>query len=189
MANFSIAYKKTSIIEGSYSYDKDDRGGETYRGISRVFHPNWEGWGLIDSFRTDKLFPQCLNGNEKISQMVYAFFKSEYWDRIYGDSIEDQNIANEMYDIAVNTGIKRAILFLQRTLNILNRNENDYFNIKEDGVLGVITLNTLNNHPKNYKYVYNMLNILQACYYVNIVERTESQERFIRGWLKRVEIL
>jgi lysozyme family protein len=189
MANFSIAYKKTSIIEGSYSYDKDDNGGETYKGIARIHNPNWEGWNVIDSLKSNKFFPQCLNNNEELNQKVYTFFRNNYWDKIKGDGIEDQNIADELYEIAVNMGIRESILKLQKTLNILNRNENDYYNIDEDGVFGKITLNTLNYHPKNYKYIYNMLNILQACHYINIVKRTESQERFIRGWLKRVNII
>jgi lysozyme family protein len=35
MACFGDAFKKLSIKEGGYVNDKDDAGGETYRGISR----------------------------------------------------------------------------------------------------------------------------------------------------------
>ena len=34
MAYFGDAFKKLSIKEGGYVNDKDDAGGETYRGIS-----------------------------------------------------------------------------------------------------------------------------------------------------------
>jgi lysozyme family protein len=32
--------------EGYYVNDKDDSGGETYRGISRVNFPKWAGWAI-----------------------------------------------------------------------------------------------------------------------------------------------
>ena len=38
MAYFGDAFKKLSIKEGGYVNDKDDAGGETYRGISRKYN-------------------------------------------------------------------------------------------------------------------------------------------------------
>ena len=37
MADFNIAFEITMGHEGGYSFDKDDAGGETYRGISRRY--------------------------------------------------------------------------------------------------------------------------------------------------------
>ena len=37
--------------EGGYVDDRDDRGGETYRGISRNNFPDWKGWKKIDGFK------------------------------------------------------------------------------------------------------------------------------------------
>ncbi|MFM7564688.1 MAG: glycosyl hydrolase 108 family protein, partial [Planctomycetota bacterium] len=39
MADFAIAFDETMINEGGYVDDPDDRGGETYRGVARRFHP------------------------------------------------------------------------------------------------------------------------------------------------------
>ena len=36
MANFDIAYRRTSRFEGGYVNDPKDAGGETYNGISRT---------------------------------------------------------------------------------------------------------------------------------------------------------
>ncbi len=49
MANFTQAYNLTSAHEGGYVNDAIDRGGETYRGISRVYHSSWKGWSNIDA--------------------------------------------------------------------------------------------------------------------------------------------
>ena len=35
MADFRLAYKKIEAAEGGYVNDPDDKGGETYKGISR----------------------------------------------------------------------------------------------------------------------------------------------------------
>lgn len=51
MAYFGDAFKKLSIKEGGYVNDKDDAGGETYRGISRKYNPTWQGWTMIDLIR------------------------------------------------------------------------------------------------------------------------------------------
>ena len=40
--------------EGNYSNDKDDPGGETYKGISRNMNKDWEGWKIIDSYKGKK---------------------------------------------------------------------------------------------------------------------------------------
>jgi hypothetical protein len=37
--------------------------------------------------------------------------------------------------------------------------------------------------------LYKVLNILQGYHYVTITLKSESQERFMRGWLKRVDFI
>ena len=44
MADFRLAYKKIEAAEGGYVNDPDDKGGETYKGISRKANPDWNGW-------------------------------------------------------------------------------------------------------------------------------------------------
>ena len=48
---YKEAIKKTLKYEGGYVNDKDDRGGETYRGVSRRYHPNWSGWKIVDEYK------------------------------------------------------------------------------------------------------------------------------------------
>ncbi|HBF18469.1 MAG TPA: hypothetical protein DDW81_00145 [Cryomorphaceae bacterium] len=51
MADFEWAYRHTSNKEGGYVNDPSDYGRETYRGISRRWHPYWEGWKIVDEVR------------------------------------------------------------------------------------------------------------------------------------------
>ena len=49
MADFMKAYLKMAPVEGLYSNDPDDPGGETVHGIARVFWPRWSGWSIVDA--------------------------------------------------------------------------------------------------------------------------------------------
>ena len=51
MADFTKAYALTAAYEGGYVDDPEDAGGETYRGISRRYHPSWQGWQIIDTLK------------------------------------------------------------------------------------------------------------------------------------------
>ena len=48
MADFNIAFNKVVFHEGGYVNDPEDRGGETYMGISRRAHPSSNIWYHID---------------------------------------------------------------------------------------------------------------------------------------------
>ena len=49
MAEFRPAFEKMIHNEGGYVNHTvaGDRGGQTYAGIARKFHPDWQDWGLI----------------------------------------------------------------------------------------------------------------------------------------------
>lgn len=116
MGEFLPAYKKTGGFEGGYVNDPTDRGGETYCGISRKFHPSWEGWLKLKSFMPMKK-GQIIHDSE-IEGLVKSFYKREFWDRIKGDQIDDQEFAEKLYDRAVNFGVKEAIRQTQKALNM-----------------------------------------------------------------------
>lgn len=45
---FQRSWALSSRLEGGWVNDRRDRGGETYRGVARRFHPGWPGWEIID---------------------------------------------------------------------------------------------------------------------------------------------
>lgn len=84
MAYFGDAFKKLSIKEGGYVNDKDDAGGETYRGISRKYNPTWQGWTMIDSYKKhytvgSKEFKSKLDNDVQLQKLVWEKYKIGYW--------------------------------------------------------------------------------------------------------------
>ncbi len=189
MANFTQAYNLTSAHEGGYVNDAIDRGGETYRGISRVYHSSWNGWSKIDALKKKAGFPRSLNKDKSLQANVKSFYKKKYWDRFLGDAITDQQVADELYDTGVNMGVRRSVRFLQNGLNLLNRNQKNYSDMVVDGWLGQGTLKILSKYLRldnNPRVLLKMMNIQQGARYINIMETNSTQERYARGWLKRV---
>lgn len=189
MANFNPAYDITMSHEGKWVNNPNDRGGETYKGIARNFHPTWTGWPIIDRMKAVVGFPGNLRSiQHTLEPHVRSFYKAQFWDAMRLDQVQFQYIANEMFDTGVNMGTAAAVADLQRALNILNRNGKSYPDIAVDGRIGPITLRTLNQH-RDPRKVFNTLNGYQFMRYVNICERNPGQEEFFNGWLERVQMM
>ena len=109
MANYKSAILKVLLTEGGYANDPDDSGGETYKGIARNFWPRWSGWVIIDIAKKQHGYELALNRNMQLNDDVIAFYKVNFWDKVGGDFIKDQSIANNLVDAAVNEGIKGAV--------------------------------------------------------------------------------
>ena len=67
--------------EGYFVNDPNDKGGFTYRGIARNYHPKWEGWKIIDSYI--KKHGQ-LKRNERIpdanlDELIYKFYSQNFY--------------------------------------------------------------------------------------------------------------
>ena len=117
MSYFLDAYAVTLHHEGGYVNDPDDRGGETYKGISRVYNPSWDGWLSIDLEKNEHDFPKSLENNNALQNSVKKFYKLKYFDPYRGDDMP-QGLAMEMFDTSVNMGVGRAVKFLQIALNV-----------------------------------------------------------------------
>jgi lysozyme family protein len=125
-----------------------------------------------------------------IDDLVISFYKDRYWNPWWGDDIDDQDIANEMFDTSVNMGVSRAIEFLQKSLNYLNRNGKIYADIVEDGAFGKNTFRAYNSLPKKDRDVlYKMMNVLQGMHYMNYMSKSPIQEKYARGWFNRVDFI
>lgn len=191
MADFETAFYLTNQVEGGYSNDKDDRGGETYRGRARKSHPDLALWKIIDSMKAKNGFPACLDGSQELQQLVKESYKQIEWVGINGDKITNQAIANEVYDNAVNMGVGKSVEYLQRTINILNRNQRSdmYPDIKVDNSMGPKTIETLKTCVKKNgaNRVLNVINGFQVKHYLTLMERNPTDEKWV-GWFDRVEI-
>lgn len=106
MAEFKIAYALTKKDEGGWVHDKLDNGLETYCGVSRKWFPKWGGWAIVDKHKPLKTNQHIKD--PELEKCLEDFYKKEFWDKINGDTIPLQKMANEMFDMAVNAGIKTA---------------------------------------------------------------------------------
>lgn len=162
MANFEISYEQTLGFEGGYLLTniKGDHGAETYAGLSRRANPNWSGWSFLDT------------GVEPPAHLVREAYKAGYWDAILGDQITDQHIANNLYDFAVNAGVKTAVKLAQGVVGTT-----------QDGKVGAKTIVALNEAPPLIFVL--MYYAARTKRYEQIVSKDRSQSKFLLGWLRR----
>lgn len=177
MADFKIAFDITGIIEGQYANNINDKGGETVFGISRKFWPNWPGWVYIDEIK--KTSHSILDINHAITQSIYPFrrlkldfYKQNFWDINKLDQVNDQQVANNVYDIGVNSGVGTAAKMLQKAVGVV-----------ADGIIGSKTIVAVNEDSGHV--IFDALNIMRREYYLNISTKP-NQHQFLKSWLSRL---
>ena len=181
---FNDVFQKLVVeTEGFYSNDKNDPGGETVLGLTRVADPDWEGWRIVDQYKAKKGFPKNMP-YDLLRASAKQYYKAKYWDYAQLDKFPIQ-VAYEMFDIGVNMGKGIAVRFLQRALNVLNHNGKDYPDLVEDGIFGANTLNAALSN-KNPDAVAKYMNSLQGARYLELAEKNYKLETFTNGWSKRI---
>lgn len=187
VTDFNEAWANTDLAEGFYSHRADDKGGETYRGISRKYNPNWRGWAIIDKYKVRTGFIDLLAGDPDLNALVREFYLA-LWKRIHCDDMDSQEIAVQLFDITVHSGESTAVEFLQIALNALNRNGKLWPDLKIDGVIGAKTLWTVEQAKARWHLVAKMMAGLRIAYFAKLMREDPSQEEFAAGWLERVKV-
>lgn len=190
MAKFEIAEEITGRFEGGYANNKADRGGETFAGIARNHWPKWEGWKKIDEYKTQynhvkprSMLSTWVNSSAKVPteptiSMVSKFYKDNFWDVLKLDYLTDQQLANSVYDFAVNSGTHRASTTLQNAVN-----DTGLVKIVVDGKIGPKTIESVNT--LNPEVVYNKYNSRRESFYRSIAKGNQVQ--FLKSWLNRLK--
>jgi hypothetical protein len=163
MADFNPAFEKMICDEGGYQLTNipGDRGGQTYAGIARKPNPDWAGWQFIDRKDFGSATP-----------LVREFYKFNFWDRVRGDDITNQAIAETIFNFAVNTGVRVASKLAQLIVGTT-----------PDGAIGPKTLERLNIcTAEKFLPAYTLAKIQR---YVNICMKDRSQSKFLLGWVRR----
>lgn len=121
MADFSIAYPLTIRLEGGHVLTDypTDAGGETYAGISRRYHPGWKGWVIIDAAKS-RASGFTASDVTRLENLTMEFYREEFWNPLYLDHVNHQELANLLFDMAVNHGHGTAVELLQECLNAVN---------------------------------------------------------------------
>ena len=135
MASFTRAFAKTVAAEGGYVNNPNDKGGETYMGITRKNHSKLKMWATIDKLKTTltkRELNAALKKDGDVQAEVRIVYKTNYWDPLKLDDINSQPVANQFFDVSVNCGLKAAIKMMQRIANLpqtgrMNTQTIDYY--------------------------------------------------------------
>lgn len=162
--------------EGRYVHHPSDPGGATNWGITeRVARAN----GYMGDMR---VLPKAV---------AREIYRSEYIAKpgFLGLAEIDPAVAEEVIDSGVNAGQKRAALWFQQALNVLNRRGRDYPDVAEDGDLGPATLRAFRalrrqrGEGKARQLLLKALNGLQFMHYFKLAAGGTKFEDFMVGWL------
>jgi lysozyme family protein len=176
-----------SIIEGvierekGYANNPKDTGGETMWGITIATARRHGYAGLMRELSRD---------------LAARIYLEEYVIQTGFDKVAAINadIGEELVDSGVNCGPGLPGPWLQRTLNLMNREAKLFPDLVVDGVLGPATLAALKTvlaqrGADGMRVIMRSLNCLQGARYFDITEKRAANEEFFFGWmLNRVEM-
>ena len=170
--------------EGGYSNNPSDKGGETYRGISRKFNPTWDGWAIIDKKKGGGWFSKAKEIADntifaELEDSVRSFYWQNYFVKAGFDKLNDTTVALNLFDYNVNGGYSVAGVLA----------------VLKDTFSKTLTASTFTNAVAEEinavdpaRFVKAILDVRRS-YYDNIVKKDSSQKQFYKGWIKRIDNL
>lgn len=153
MAAFEVALGKVLQHEGGYVNDPKDPGGETKYGISKRQYPD------LDIRNLD-------------TQAAGRIYRRDYWEKIRGDDIKPQGVAENLFDFAVNAGVPRAVRTVQRIVDV-----------EVDGRLGPKTLRAINEQDSMKLNL--RLALARIEYYNELARKKSAMRPYLMGWTRR----
>jgi lysozyme family protein len=161
--------------EGGYVNHPADRGGPTKYGITEQVARAYGYQAAMQDLPRER---------------AVDIYRSRYWERPGFEAVAKRmpKLAEELFDTGVNMGPKVAATFLQRAVNVLNRQASDYPDIGADGDIGQMTLHSLDTFKAKRgaaaeAVLLRAVDALQGARYIEIAERNPSQEAFAYGWI------
>ena len=163
-------------VEGGYSFDSNDAGGETMYGVTVAVARNHGYAGEMKKLTEKKAY-----------DIYYKSYVVEPgFDKVLA---VDAEIAAELVDTGVNMGVTVAGKFLQQSLNAFNDGGRHYPDLAVDGVVGKASISALvaflkQRGAEGRGVLLTALNSLQAARYIMLAEMRPQNERFVYGWIK-----
>ena len=146
-------------LEGGYSNDENDPGGETMYGIIASEYKKYlEHKGL----------PSTSVRNITKEQVV-EIYNTQYWAPMHLDLLAKDK-AIYMFQFGINCGTRKAIMLVQEALGL-----------KADGVIGPKSAAAINKAPME-----TLVNVQKSRYDV-IIAHNEKLEVFRKGWNNRIK--
>lgn len=193
MASFSIADELTRAVEGGWQNDPHDSGNDqnglgTYRGIASRIHPNWRGWlivkkaidGMTKQPHYDtgaycawvKTLNRTLAASADLQSLVASFYKANFWDVLRLGEFTSQDVANKVYDSAVNQGTGTAAILLQKVLGV-----------KADGSIGPVTVAAAN--AQDGATLAKAFKVARIAKYRKLIAVNPNLARYEESWIGR----
>lgn len=164
MADFKKAIAVILKHEGGFVNDADDPGGATNMGITFSVFSKYAGvLGL------DKSVYALRNITVEQAEEIYRL---EFWNKMQGDLIKDQQLATLILDGYVNMGAN-GIKIVQREAGV-----------DADGIVGPNTLGGINAAAA--VILFEGIKDARIMFYENLAERKPVLKKFLKGWLNRV---
>lgn len=169
MANFMTAYNIVAGHEGGYQKHPNDSG--NYNSLDQLVGTNWGISAPVYEAYLDR--PPSESDMRNMSKQTAAnIYKSNFWDKIRGDQIQSQAVANIFFDGAVNHG-RTGVRIMQRVLGVA-----------VDGIVGPVTLGKLNSFDP--AKVYLSYKQARTNFYHQLSREKPRLAVFLQGWLKRI---
>lgn len=168
MAKFEIAIPHVLAWEGGYVNHPADPGGETNKGITDRLDGKIDGKVDLDGDGYGDVDIKSLTVDQ--AKEVY---KRRFWDKMRGDEIESQAIAEILFDGYVNMGAN-AIKMIQNLVGV-----------QQDGQIGPKTIEAINGSDE--LWLYTEYRNERKKFYINLANRKPQLQVFLKGWLNRIE--
>ena len=127
LRNFQAGLDAVLKHEGGYVNHPKDPGGATNRGVTQAVYDSYR--------RRHGLSPRSVKGITELE--IAEIYRRQYWDAVQGTFLPS-GLDYAMFDFAVNSGPRRAIIFLQEIVAAL-----------PDGQLGPKTLAAVADRKAN----------------------------------------
>lgn len=200
ISDWKALYSSTIKTQPGYTNNLKSVG-ESYKGIIRKVWKTWGGWQVIDQYKTkvqnNEVKVNSLATQDKtLKQLVEAFYREKFWDKIHGDSLPSK-LAAKLFDTAIDVTAPISIFLLQKALNAVvmetrKTKEGELFKyITEDGIYTKETDLAIKEVFKKYE-VEEGQKILIKWYckyqverYYAITTRYPKQRTFLKGRLEK----
>ena len=182
MANFITAFNVTMKAEGTYNPGVGEA--ETYKGIDRAQNPDWSGWADIDAIKganpgaSTSTLDELFTKDKELQTNVQQFYETNYWNPMQLGTINNQQVANAIFDCNVNPCIITAARAAQMACNTVMQKS-----VTVDGQVGPLTLHCINSiSPQLYV---TALNGIRVANYYQRVSLTPADSEWLGSWLGR----
>ncbi len=171
MANFNSYLPLLHKVEGGYQNLAKDRG--NYNSLGQNVGTNF-GIAATTYESYIKRPPTVVDMKNMTIATANKIYKLWYWDKLKGDNILNQSIANVLVDHGVNAGVPTARFMIQKIL------KNDFNqNINVDGVVGNNTVAAINS--VNQLQLFDKIKSSRLAHYDNI------GGSFYQSWVNRLK--